>query len=455
MLIIAILLSGCGKKETKSNVTLQEMTKYEHMIHKADAPDNPGEGTLVRDADGYAVVSDTVYVLSNTLNIRMQPSSDAEVLTTVPYGTALTRSGIGDKGWDRVYYENTTAYVSSDHITELTIGENRTFDFSNAMLTVVDTSRQMYSYDSMCEDLTELRERYGAHMKLNSIGTTKDKRNVFEIVIGDPEKAKKHIYFLGGMCGAEYMSTLLCMRQAEYLLLYYESGNYNGFAYRELCDRALVHIIPMVNPDGVTISQEYLSCVRDPGIVADLRKWADRDKIKGGASLSLENYLMFFYANAGGVDLRYNFNYRWGESNTGVTEPGSAGYPGGEAESEPETKALLRQFAKDEPSLVVVYHTTGAKITYNYGQSEPLLSKAKKSAEAAAGVMNYEVSKDNAGISAYGSCEGYLAQELGVRTLGIALGNGSTPLSLNEFNAIWNACRTSWAVLQLSVLNDR
>ena len=455
-LLVCAMLAGCGKKKPVSNVTLMDTTQYEHTIHALAEQGGQKNKEPEKDKDGFIVTDDTVYVASNTLNIRVEPSADANLVKAVAYGTKLQRTGIGDNGWDRVYFENAAAYVSSEYITTLTIQENRTFEYSTMMLSVVDTSRQIYSYDSMVEDLAELKERYGGHMKLNSIGATKDNRSIFEIVIGDPEKAQKHIFFCAGICGAEYMSALLCMKQAEYCLCYYDTGVYNGFAYKDLCENACIHVIPMLNPDSVTISQEYLACVRDERIVTDLKKWFDRDKVKGGKNNSLENYLMFFYANANGVDLRRNFRYHWDNLGSEIpTEPTSEGYPGTEAESEPETKALLRQLTGVTPDLVVTYHTSGAKITYNYGQAEPKLSVGKRYAEAAAGIMNYEVVSANAGVSAYGSYEGYCAAERGIPTLEIALGNGNTPLSLNEFNSIWNACRESWAVLQLSVINNK
>ncbi|MBR5712146.1 MAG: hypothetical protein IKX54_00975 [Lachnospiraceae bacterium] len=456
ILILVFLCTGCGSEEKKSNVTLKEMTQYEHVVPEITTPVKGDDTPQTRDKDGFIVVSDVVYVKANTLILRREPRNDADSVRTVSYGTSMMRTGLGESGWDRVYYENETAYVLNDSITTLTIQENRTFDFSNAMLSIVDTSRQFYSYDSMCEDLAEFRERFGNHMKLNCIGTTKDARSIFEIVIGNPETARKHIFFVGGVCGTEYMTSLLCMKQAEYYLCFYETGNHNGFAYSELSNNAVIHVIPMLNPDGVMISQEYLACVRDENIVIDLKKWFERDKVQGGTSLSLENYLMFYYANANGVDLRRNFDHRWSELAEGidvVTDQSSKGYPGAEAGSEPETKALLNKLKSVTPDLVVTYHTTGAKILYNYGQSEPMLSTAKRIAGDLASVMNYGVSGGGVGRDGYGSFEGYCSMEKGIPTLGVYLGNGSTPLSLNEFGAIWNACTKSWAVLQLSVID--
>ncbi|MBQ6661023.1 MAG: SH3 domain-containing protein [Lachnospiraceae bacterium] len=453
LMVGTCFLTACGKKnEPESNVTLREMTKYEHKVY--DTPERGNGPTLapVKDVDGFYPSTDTVYVTSNTLNIRKEPSDTSEVVATVAYGTSLERTGTGEDGWDRVSYENMPGYVNHSYVTTLTIQESRSFQYSIAMLSIVDTTRQIYSYDSMCEDLAEMRERFGDYMKLNCIGSTKDKRNIFEIVIGDEKKAKRHIFLCAGICGAEYMSTLVCMKEAEYYLCYYETGNYNGFAYRELSNNVALHIIPMLNPDGVTISQEYLSCVRSESIQADLRKWFDRDRSQGGTNLTLDNYLMFYYANAAGVDLRRNFDFRWDQIN-GAAEPGSTDFRGSAPGSEAETKALLTQLTGYTPDLVVTYHTTGATVRYRFGQSEPELSKTGSYAKKLAEIMNYGVSEENVGVADYGSYEGYCNTEIGVPALSVSLGSGKTPLSLNEFNAIWNAVRESWAVLQLAVVD--
>jgi len=450
-----LLFTACGKKQNTSNVTISEMTKFEHVVGGVTI-DEREEKLPVKDADGYYVVNDTVFVTANTLNIRRLPGADEEVVGTVPYGTALNRTGIGENGWDRINYENSAVYVSSSLITTLTIQENRSFSYSSAMLTVVDTTRQLYSYDTMCEDLSELRQLYGNAMKLNVIGSTKAKRNIFEIVIGNPEKAKKHIFFVAGICGAEYMSTLMCMKQAEYCLCYYDTGNYNGFAYRELGENVAIHVIPMLNPDGVMISEEHLTGVeKEPDIVSDLKKWYERDSGKGGTSLDIDNYLMFYYANANGVDLRRNFNYQWSQIISAEEEPvpSSKDYRGKEPASEPETRAVLAQLSGYQPDLVVAYHTTGSKIEYRYGQEEKVLSDAKQYAQKLADIMNYEVNKESVGPAGYGSLEGYCNHELGIPALSVYLGTGSTPLSLNEFKAISDACRESWAVLQIAVFN--
>ncbi len=453
-LAIASVLAGCGKEEDPgTGISLAETTKYEHIVTgAAKQGEDDGETHRQKDAEGYYVVQDTVYVRSNTLNIRRQPSTESEIVSTVNYGTSLNRTGIGEDDWVRIYYQNETAYVSKSLVTELTILEDKKFEPSKAVLSTVDTSREFYSYDSMCGDLAELKERFSDHMRLNCIGTTKDNRNIFEVIIGNPDTAKKQLFFCAGVCGTEYMSTLVCMKQIEYYLTFYEKGNYKGFPYKELCDNVAIHVIPMLNPDGVMISQDLEAKISRADILSDLNKWFKRDKQNGGTSLSKENYLKFFYANANGVDLRRNFDYMWDQVSADL-EAGSEGYRGTEPATEPESRALLAQISRYSPDLIIVYHTSGPTIQYNFGQDERKTANAKKYAELLEGIMNYEKIDSAVGVEGFGSYEGYCNKELGIPTMSVYLGSGKTPLALNEFNAIWNACCDSWAVMQLAVID--
>lgn len=450
LVMFLLALTGCKEDEVETNLELKDTMMFEHSVSTEVVGDD-GEQTELVDDEGYIIKNDVVYVTANTVNIRKGPNVEAELVATVSYGTALNRTGRGADGWDRLFYEDQIAYVSNQYVTTVEIQEEREFEFSAALMSVVDTSRQIYSYDSMCEDLEELRAKYPDYMKINVLGTSRDNRSIFEVVLG-ADSAKKHVYISAGTCGAEYMSTLVCMKQLEYYLCFYETGNYNGFSYKDLFNNVAIHVVPMLNPDGVTISQEYLSCVKNEEIQDDLREWFERDQSSGGTSLSQDNYLMFFYANAYGVDVRLNFDYQW-DKITGAEEPGSMSYKGAQAATEAETQALLYQLTRDNADLVINYHTSGAMVQYNYGQAEPLLGMTREYATQLATLMNYEVSDKLVGVDGYGSYEGYCNMVAGVPAMSVALGNGSTPLSLNEFDSIWNACRESWAAMQVAVID--
>ena len=62
-------------------------------------------------------VSQTVYVTSNTLNLRAEPSTSGATITKLSKNAKLTRIGIGD-GWSKVKTSSgQTGYVSSQYLT--------------------------------------------------------------------------------------------------------------------------------------------------------------------------------------------------------------------------------------------------------------------------------------------------------------------------------------------------
>lgn len=450
IVLMICFLTGCSKEGKKSSLTLDQVLLTEHSLIYSH--EGPGIVPIEKEPDeaGYYPVNDMVYVTSDTLNIRKEPSVESELVETITYGTELTRTGMGTQGWDRISYNGETVYVSQEYLISVPIQDERVFDFSQAKLSIVDTSRQIYSYDSMCEDLMELKENYGNHMQLNVLGTTKDNRNIFEVLIGNPD-AKLQLTIVGTMCGTEYMTSLVCMKQLEYYLCYYETGNYKGLRFQDLLERVAIRVIPMLNPDGATISQEFLAKISHKEMQDNLRRWFERDQTNGGTSLNLDNYLMFFEANGNGVDLRKNFAWHFEEVES-VASNSSKGFKGDAPATEPEVKAMLHLLEYSKQNLLVVYHTSGAKIAWNFGQEEDVLSKSKFYGEKLSAFMNYEPIGDHLGADANGSLAGYASNVLGVPSLQINLGTGAAPLSLNEFNSIWNACRESWAVMQMDLL---
>ena len=103
--------------------------------------------------------------------------------------------------------------------------------------------------------------------------------------------------------------------------------------------------MPMVNPDGVTISQYGPKKIRN----ATLRK--NLYKIAKGFSFKE------WKANARGVDI--NRNYAEGFNRKGAKAPAHKNYTGNTPVSEPETKAQISVVEKVQPNVVICYHQAG------------------------------------------------------------------------------------------------
>ena len=99
---LVTLCVGCGKKTEDTTLVLNDTMLFEHIVSVEIEDKESGDLQAVKDEDGYIIANDTVYVLSGTLNLRQAPSSESELLTTVTYGTAMTRTGMGEEGWDRL-----------------------------------------------------------------------------------------------------------------------------------------------------------------------------------------------------------------------------------------------------------------------------------------------------------------------------------------------------------------
>ena len=120
------------------------------------------------------------------------------------------------------------------------------------------------------EDLELLEEKYSEHCKVDVLGQTADKRNLYEVTIGNPE-AEKHLIVIANLHAREYMTTLLCMRQIEYYLQNYNK-KMDGKKVADVFDKVAIHYVPSCNPDGTAISQYGFKAIRNKSLYKKLKK---------------------------------------------------------------------------------------------------------------------------------------------------------------------------------------
>ena len=436
LLLTAVFVS-CGKEE--HGLSPDVIATFEHSERNVSPKPEDKAEEAKTDSEGFIICDDYVYVDSEKVLLRSGPADDAESVADAFYGQQLYRTGRNEAGWNRVYLDGKTYYVNSDYVTEITLDAVTEFTYSLSALTIVDTTRQFYSYEEMTEDLGEIKNSFPDKVSLNVIGMSADGRNIYDVVIGSSE-AKSDILIVGGMEACEYMTSLFAAKLCEYYAHFYDEGLYKGYAYSELFSRCRLHIIPMLNPDGIMISQYFLDSVNSSFIKTDLQKWFERDQVGGGTSLSLENYLMFFYANAKGTDINMNFPYNWAEKES-TEYPASKGYKGSSEGSENETEDVLKLIAMYKPSLVVNLRTSGNNVAFNFGMSEEIHSRSEDYAEILSRNFAYLLDDTDYSGSFGGTLEGYASCVKNIPSLCVRIGNGDAPLSLNEYNTIWNSGR--------------
>ena len=137
--------------------------------------------------------------------------------------------------------------------------------------TVVDTSRAEYSYEQMKRDLFALQDAHSDLIRVASAGKTRDGREIYYADLGSPN-AKKQIFVSAGIHGREYLTPMVLMKMTEYYLVNYHVEDGQGVAYADLSEDVLIRVVPMVNPDGIMISQEGLGSLRSTELQEAVRQ---------------------------------------------------------------------------------------------------------------------------------------------------------------------------------------
>ena len=211
------------------------------------------------------------------------------------------------------------------------------------------------------------------------------------------------IIIQGGMHAREWVTSVLMMRQA--------------FA---LVGKKLpvgLFLIPMTNPDGVTLAQKGTDAF--PSLAEGLTA------VNGGS----RNFSLW-KANARGVDINCNFDARWGQGAGNVRSPAPESCIGAYPESEPETAALARFTRKVRPVMTLSYHALGREVYYEFGQQGKAWERDRAIAKAVGNFLDYEVVDGDLGSA--GGYKDWCVSELGIPALTVEIISGAHTHPLDE-----------------------
>lgn len=285
----------------------------------------------------------------------------------------------------------------------------------------VSTNHKKYSYSEMVSDINSLKKKYNGLVTVKSIATTPDKRKVYDVIIGNP-KAKKCIMVTASMHAREYMTSIVAMKQMEYYLQN-QTSKIGKTTVQNTLNKVCIHFVPMVNPDGVMISQNGASAIQNASLRSKVRKMGASSRWK---------------ANGRGVDLNRNWAYRWRRSG----KAGSQGYTGSKAFSESETKALstLKRNLKKNSGLkgIISYHTMGNMIFGSTkGTTSSVRSGINKMYSLAKSLTRYRKADNIYGGSGATNSREWDMYILKVPSITIECGSHSAPGPISEFPGIW------------------
>lgn len=285
-----------------------------------------------------------------------------------------------------------------------------------------------YSYDDLGQDINKLQSIYGEKLIVRSICETADGRSVYDIILGQPDGAKQ-ILILGAMHAREYITTQVVMRQ---LCDAIDAQNgygksYQGITLNKLMEDVTIHFIPMINPDGVAISQDGVEAIHNLAI---------RDQIINMGECDYEQWK----ANGMGVDLNRNFDAGWIEY-TGSISSAPERYKGKFPGSEPESAALIKLTEKYNICRTISYHTCGALIYWYYKQNGSILEQSQIFAKRISQETGYPLDSDYTAVDAAGYKD-WAVYRKGIPSLTIEVGaeDGNSivnPVPISRWDTIW------------------
>lgn len=292
----------------------------------------------------------------------------------------------------------------------------------------------LYSYEELLQNLQRLSRRYHPLAFSDTLAVTGDGRAIVRLILGNP-RAKRHLLIQASIHGREYVNSLLVMKQAESFLEGYPHAMYGGISYRKLLSSVCFHILPMSNPDGVSVSQQGPGAIRN----ANLRKPLCK-ACRGISPDQQEFFWKRWKANAAGVDLNRNFPAGWA-GYQGSPLPGPEKYKGPFPFSEAETRAILTAARGIPVCCVISLHSSGNLIYWDYGSRGWLHHQEAALARLASSVTGYSLVSSRENFSDAAGCSDYFVRVRGIPAITIENGIGPAPIAKEEFPSLWERNR--------------
>ena len=280
---------------------------------------------------------------------------------------------------------------------------------------------------SLC--IRGLVARYPALCRRTLLTTTAGGRPVEALVLG---RGPETVLYNAAHHANEWITTPVLLKFAEELA---RAGTFGGEVFgipaAELLERTTVHLVPMVNPDGVDLVTGAIS-PGDP-------EYAQAEEL--AARYPAIPFPDGWKANLLGVDLNLNYPAGWENAreikfSQGYTRPGPRDYVGEAPLDQRESAAMARYTRLLEPRLTLAYHSQGEVIYWKYLDMEP--PGARAIGERFAEVSGYTLD-DTPYASGFAGYKDWFILRWNRPGYTIEVGSGVNPLPLSQFDEIYEA----------------
>ena len=247
----------------------------------------------------------------------------------------------------------------------------------------------------------------------------------------------------------EWITTLVLLKYAEDLCAAYEQGGtVDGVPASQLLEAATIHMVPMVDPDGVDLVTGAIV----PGSIpyeAALRmsKFYPQIPFPEG-----------WKANLLGVDLNLQYPAGWLQAreikfSQGFTRPGPRDFVGRAPLNQVESRAMADYTEAVDPLAVIAFHSQGKVIYWQFEDIQ--VPGARELGEAMAKISGYALA-DTPYESSFAGYKDWFIKYWKRPGYTVEVGQGTSPLPISQFDEIYSACRPliTTAVLAVGNSND-
>ena len=243
---------------------------------------------------------------------------------------------------------------------------------------------------------------------------------------------KRKFLYVGAHHGMERITSSLLLRFAdEYCTLYRHHGRVGSLRVEALWERFQLHIVPMLNPDGVDYSIH--------GVKPQNPLYERLLKMNGGSK-----DFCHWQANARGVDLNHNYNagfweYKRLEDKEGIGCGAPTRYSGEAPESEPETAALCRYIRFHAPfGAIFSFHTQGEEL---FWKSRGKIIPGSESAVRKLALQSRYLLNEAEGLASYGGLTDWCIATGLAPAVTFECGKGQNPLPISNLFTIYAKLR--------------
>ncbi len=276
------------------------------------------------------------------------------------------------------------------------------------------------------QNIRQLTETY-PFLESEVITTTAFGRPVLALEIGEGER---EVLFTAAHHANEWITTPLLMKFVEELAqAIQEDKEIWGVPARTISKYVTIHLVPMVDPDGV----DLVTGAIQPGSVEYTTAQGIAEGFPGIP------FPEGWKANLMGVDLNLQYPAGWLQAREikfaqGFDRPAPRDYVGRAPLSQRETIALAQLTEDIDPVLVLAFHTQGEVIFWQF--EDYVIPGARELAEEFARISGYAL-RDVPRASTYAGYKDWFIKIFRRPGFTIEVGSGKSPLPLSQFDKIY------------------